>query len=334
MQPGQVFAQTLQFVRHIGSFAGVALLDVGALGGGRGVLRELGREHAQLGVDLGQANPAAFAGLRQHRHGSGEELLGVAHQRDSAAGGRGKMGNDPTVGGDQGDADHQRQRQPHPLAEACVAPVENGPEASAGAAREDVIQQKRAEERACHGADGQRRDADFVHQQDAANDGAEAVDQRCDGLHAELLPDQQYRPKDSAGKEAQLGRQQDAGQMHAERGFLRVKSAKPPVDIPGRKDFGQPDGCAEHQAHGGHNHGERPLPLHLAPGFAVAGEDGDKGDGGRAADQKVGDHVGQHKCAVERVGRHAAAEEPDDVFDAHEADDAGEKRGGHQQDGG
>jgi hypothetical protein len=56
--------------------------------------------------------------------------------------------------------------------------------------------------------------------------------------------------------------------------------------------------------------------------FAIACEDGDEGDGGRAADEEVGDHVGQDEGGIESIGLHAATEEPDDVFDAHQADDA------------
>ncbi len=43
-------------------------------------------------------------------------------------------------------------------------------------------------------------------------------------------------------------------------------------------------------------------PFGFAARIAIAGEDGDKGDGCRAAHQKVRDHVGQHECGIERVG--------------------------------
>jgi hypothetical protein len=55
---------------------------------------------------------------------------------------------------------------------------------------------------------------------------------------------------------------------------------------------------------------------------------------GRAADQEVGDHVGQNENGVEGVGLHAASEQPSNVFDVHQADDARMKRGDHEQDGG
>ena len=115
--------------------------------------------------------------------------------------------------------------------------------------------------------------------------------------------------------------------LHAECGFLRVKSVEPPVNVPGREDLGQHDGRAQHQVHGGENDRERPLAFRLASGFSIAGEDGDKGDGGGAAHQKIGDHVGQNESGVEGVGLHSAAEQPDDVFDPHQADDARQKCG-------
>ena len=78
-----------------------------------------------------------------------------------------------------------------------------------------------------------------------------------------------------------------------------IEAVEPPVDVPGREDLGQHDGRAQHQVHGGEDDRERALALGFAPGLAIAREDGDEGDGGRAADQKVRDHVGQHKGGVE-----------------------------------
>ena len=45
--------------------------------------------------------------------------------------------------------------------------------------------------------------------------------------------------------------------------FSRVEAVKPPVDVPGREDFGEQDGGAQHQVHGGENDGERALSLLL-----------------------------------------------------------------------
>ena len=244
------------------------------------------------------------------------------------------MGDDPVVGGDERNAGHERQRQAHPLAQALVVPVENQAVARAGAARKEPIQEKRAAERSSHGADGERGDADALDQQQSADDGAEAIDERRHGLDAKLLAHQQHRAKDAAGEETQLRGKQNAREQHAERGLLRVKAVEPQVNVPGSEDLGEHDGRAQHQVHGGEDDGERTLALGFAPGLAIAGEDGDEGDGGRAADQEIRDHVGQDKGGIESVGLDAAAEEPSDIFDAHQPDDAREKRGNHQQDGG
>ncbi len=120
----------------------------------------------------------------------------------------------------------------------------------------------------------------------------------------------------------------------AERGLLRIEAVEPLVHVPGREELGEHDGGAEHQIHGGEDDGERALAVGFAAGIAVAGEDGDEGDGGRAADEEVGDHVGQREGGEEGIGLHAAAEEPGDVEIAHQAEDAGEQRGGHEQHGG
>ena len=43
---------------------------------------------------------------------------------------------------------------------------------------------------------------------------------------------------------------------------------------------------------------------------------------------------GRTKAALRASASHAAAEEPDDVFDPHQADDARKERGHHEHDGG
>ena len=204
----------------------------------------------------------------------------------------------------------------------------------ARAARVDPVQQERAEESARGGADGQRRNAELLHQQQAADDGAQVVDERRHRLHVELLAHQQHRAEHAARKEEQLRRQQDARELHAQRRLLRVVAVEPPVDVPGRENLGQQDGRAQHDVHGAENDRERPLPLLLAAGIAIAGQDGDESDRPRPAHQEIRDHVGQHEGAVERVGGHAPAEEPEDVLDPHQADDARQEGRRHQHQGG
>ena len=61
-------------------------------------------------------------------------------------------------------------------------------------------------------------------QKQSADDRPQAVDQRRHGLHAELLAHQKHRAKDTAGKEKQLRRKQNAGQVNAECGLFRAQS--------------------------------------------------------------------------------------------------------------
>ncbi len=280
-----------------------------------------------------EGHGGSAGGLGEDGHGCSEKLLGVAHQRDGAAGAGGEVGDDPVVRSDQRDADDERQREAHPFAQALVVPVEHGPVARAGAMREDGVEQKRAEEGSGNGADGERRDAEAMHEQHSADDGAEVIDERRDGLHVELLADQEHGAKDSAGEEEKLRGQQDAGELDAEGCLLRVEAGEPPVDVPGRDDLGDQNRRAKHEVHGGEDDGEGALAIGLAAGVAIAGEDGDKGDGGRAADEEVGDHVGQHEGGIEGVGCHAAAKEPHNVLHPDKANDARQEGGDHQQHG-
>ena len=247
---------------------------------------------------------------------------------------RGEVGDDPVVGGDQRDAGHERQRQAHPLAQALVVPVENEAVARAGAVRKEPVEQKGPAYGAATVPMASEETPICLTSSSAANDRAEAVDERRDGLHVELLAHQQHRAEDAAGEEAQLRGQQNAREQHAERGLLRVEAVEPPVHVPGSKDFGQDDGRAQHQVHGGEDDRERALAFGIAALLVIAGKDGDEGDGCRAADEEIGDHVGQDEGGVESVGLDAAAEEPDDIFDPHQPDDAREKSGHHEHDGG
>ena len=58
--------------------------------------------------------------LPEDGHGGGEEDLGVAEFGNIAAAMRGEIIQDPVVGGDQGDTDHQRNGEPDPFSETRV----------------------------------------------------------------------------------------------------------------------------------------------------------------------------------------------------------------------
>lgn len=143
-------------------------------------------------------------------------------------------------------------------------PVEERGVAGAGAVGKDSVEQERAEEGSSDGADGERGNADVMHQQDATDDGAEVIDERRDGLHVELLADKEHGPENSPGEEEKLSGQKDAREMHAERGLFRVEAGEPPVDVPGGDDFGDEDCGAENEVHGGEDDGEGALTLGLA----------------------------------------------------------------------
>ena len=54
--------------------------------------------------------------LSKNCDGNGEEALGVVQPRDVTDAARGKVAEDPVVGGNEGDAEHQRDGEAHPLA--------------------------------------------------------------------------------------------------------------------------------------------------------------------------------------------------------------------------
>ena len=134
------------------------------------------------------------------------------------------MGDDPVIGRYQrnaamsGSDSRTHARKPS----SCQSSM--GRVARARAARKIPVEQEGAEERARRGADGQRRNAQLLYQQQAADDGAQVVDQRRYRLHIELLAHQQHRAKHAAGKEEQLRGQQNARELDAQRRLFARRS--------------------------------------------------------------------------------------------------------------
>jgi hypothetical protein len=62
-------------------------------------------------------------GLPEHRNRNGKQALGVVKPGDVAFAAGGKEAHDPLVGGQERDAQHQRNAKPHPLAEAGMTGV-------------------------------------------------------------------------------------------------------------------------------------------------------------------------------------------------------------------
>ena len=64
------------------------------------------------------------------------------------------------------------------------------------------------------------------------------------------------------------------------------------MDVVGGDEFGDEDGCAEDHDHGVEDDGDGAVAALFVACGLVAVEDGDERDGGDAADEEVGEHVG------------------------------------------
>ena len=127
-----------------------------------------------------------------------------------------------------------------------------------------------------------------------AEDDSGVVDERGEGLVEEDLAHLQARADDASDKEEELCGKHPSGERSAEGkadGVCTEAFIEEP-DIGGSEDFAEEDADSEHNQHGGEDDGERAVAALFVAGFAIAVEDGDDGDGGRAADEEVGDEVG------------------------------------------
>ena len=64
------------------------------------------------------------------------------------------MGDDPAIGAHQRNAYHQRKREPHPLVQPRIAPIEQNAVARAHPPGEDYVKQKRPKKCTGQRADG------------------------------------------------------------------------------------------------------------------------------------------------------------------------------------
>ena len=99
------------------------------------------------------------------------------------------------------------------------------------------------------------------------------------------------------------------------------------------EDFAEQDAAAEHDQHGGEDDGERAVAALFVAGLAIAVEDGDERDGGRTADEEVGEQVGKLEGGLVGVLLGPGAPELVDDLDADEAEQAGGDGAEHQQNG-
>ena len=268
--------------------------------------------------------------------GDGEELFGVVEEGNFAADAGGEVGKDPKVDGDEGKAEDEGERGAKPLAEAGVAEVKMEAEAHAGGAGAETVNEEGAEDDTEEAAPGDGGDTEVMEKQNAAQDHADVVDERGEGLEGELLAGEQDSAEDAAGEEEDLAGEDDAGEVDAERELLGVagKAGEEEADVGGGKELGEEDGCAQDEEHRRENDGQGFLRFGFLTALTVAGEHGDEGDGGGAADEEVRKGVGKLEHGAEGVGGRAFAEEKGNVLDADERDDLGKKGGSGEQEGG
>ena len=243
---------------------------------------DLVKSEARKGSD---AAPAAWPS----ETGAGKEAFRVGEQGNVTAVVRSEVVDDPVVGADERDAEHERDGHAHPLMQPRVVPFKDRPVAHAGAMRPHGIQQERSAEGAGDCADGQRRDAEIVEEDDTAEDGAAVVNQRRDGLNVELLAHQQDRAEDAAGEEEDRRDQKNAREPDTQRGLrgIAVEPAQESVHEDGRQEFTSDDGDCKDTDHSRQDDGHGALALSLATRVAVARQHGHEGDGRSAADQEV-----------------------------------------------
>ena len=271
-------------------------------------------------------------GLADDGHGGGEEALGVGEAGDVSGAVLGEVAEDLVVEGDDGDAEHEREGEANPLAEAGVFEVEDGLVAHAGAVGSVGVEEEGAEVGSGEGSDAERGDAHAAGEEGSAGDDAEVIDERREGLEGELFADEEDGGEDSAGEEEELAGEEDAGDVGAEDAFGRG-GVEVEADVVGGEDLGEDDGGAEDEDHGVEDDGEGALAFGFVVVGAVAVEDGDEGDGGCSADEEVVDELGEVEGYVVGVGVVACAEFVGDELVADEADDAGEERGEGEEEG-
>ena len=118
--------------------------------------------------------------LSKNGDGNGEEAFGVVEARDVADAAGGEVAQNPVVGSDQRYAEHQRNREPYPLAEGGIVYIERGPVSGADFRGSDGIHQERADDAAEQRAIGQRRNTELMARHDAARDDEHVVDERAE----------------------------------------------------------------------------------------------------------------------------------------------------------
>ena len=188
------------------------------------------------------------------------------------------MPENPVVGGNQRDAQHQRDGHPHPLAEGGILQIKRGPVSGPNPGGADRVEQKWTGNAAGERTEGEGSDSDLASRGHSTGNDEYVVDQRTERRQQEQTMREQNRRNHSANVEEDLGGEKNARQMNTEIDLLGSEAGKHPADELGSEDFGQDGAGNQHGGHHGDNDRESLLRVVLAFFGEEAGVDGDKSD--------------------------------------------------------
>src|ERR1019366_8200544 len=131
--------------------------------------------------------------LSEYGDGDREKALGVVEAGDVADAAGGKVAEDPVVSRDQRNAQHERNREPHPLAECWVLQVERRAISRANFCRSDGVDQKWPGDAANERAEGQGGNSESMAADHSSGDDEDVVDERAKGRQQEQAMREQDR---------------------------------------------------------------------------------------------------------------------------------------------
>ena len=243
----------------------------------------------------------------------------------------GVVAQDPVVGGDQRNAEHQRDRKLHPLAERGIRHVERRTVAGADARRADHAGQERSRNASRQRAIGQRGNPEMPSANHSSSDDEHVVEQRPECRQKKQPVREQDCRDDAADVKEDLCGQQNAGQMDSQVHLRGREAVKHPAHELRREDFGE-DGAHDHdRSHDRDDDGKGFLRVGIALLREKSRIDRDEGDRSRAPGHDVVEPVGQREGGDVGVGLRACAEGVGDVGLADVADHAREHDRRHQQ---
>lgn len=171
-----------------------------------------------------------------------------------------------------------------------------------------------------------------MREEDAAEDDAGGVDQWGEGLEGELFANESDGGEDTADEEEDLAGKENARHGGAKGDDGRIVWAEV-ARVPRDEELSEAETGRKDERDGGEDDGEGTVACFDLAALAIAGEDGDEGDGSGTADEEAGDEVGKLEGDVVSVRCGAGAEGVGDVFIANEADNAGEQSEKAEQQG-